>query len=287
MNSTAPSLIILTVAALLPPGSAAVPSRSPARSGVHTASVSTARSSGARTTPAQATRPPDAESTPMPAPPPWSAQPAPMPATRRLDAQITPVAAPDSPVARAVPVQAAPFPNTGSSSPQTPSATAPPSAGGREASARGPSPGASAPAEGRYVWPLSGTFPPIVRRFDPPPQRWLSGHRGVDLGALPGTVVRSAGAGRVIFAGQVAGKGVVSVEHPGGLRTTYQPLHIAIAPGRLVTAGTPLGALTTGHPGCPVAACLHWGLRRGADYLDPLTLLALGRVRLLPRRPSP
>jgi hypothetical protein len=31
-----------------------------------------------------------------------------------------------------------------------------------------------------------------------------------------------------------------------------------------------------------VAACLHWGLRSGALYLDPLILLGLGPVRLLP-----
>jgi hypothetical protein len=34
--------------------------------------------------------------------------------------------------------------------------------------------------------------------------------------------------------------------------------------------------------GCPVAACLHWGLRRGEVYLDPLSLLAPPEVRLLP-----
>ncbi|MDR7324899.1 murein DD-endopeptidase MepM/ murein hydrolase activator NlpD [Catenuloplanes niger] len=134
---------------------------------------------------------------------------------------------------------------------------------------------------------MSGPPPQIVRRFDPPPQRWLPGHRGVDLGASPGTIVRSAGAGTVLFAGQVAGQGVVSVEHPGGLRTTYQPVHVGIARGQPVTAGTPLGTLATGHPGCPAAACLHWGLRRGAEYLDPLLVLGLGRARLLPRQPNP
>jgi hypothetical protein len=36
-----------------------------------------------------------------------------------------------------------------------------------------------------------------------------------------------------------------------------------------------------GHPGCPAAACLHWGLRRGEVYLDPMLLLGF-RVRLLP-----
>jgi murein DD-endopeptidase MepM/ murein hydrolase activator NlpD len=52
--------------------------------------------------------------------------------------------------------------------------------------------------------------------------------------------------------------------------------------GDRVAPGTPLGALLNGHPGCPVPACLHWGLRRGEEYLDPLALLRLGPVRLLP-----
>jgi murein DD-endopeptidase MepM/ murein hydrolase activator NlpD len=107
----------------------------------------------------------------------------------------------------------------------------------------------------------------------------------VDLAAAPGATVRAAGAGTIVFAGQVAGRGVVSVAHPGGLRTTYEPVAVAVAdlrPGDTVAAGGEIGVLAPGHPGCPEAACLHWGLRRGADYLDPLTLLGLGRVRLLP-----
>ena len=47
-------------------------------------------------------------------------------------------------------------------------------------------------------------------------------------------------------------------------------------------AGSPIGALAAGHAGCPRAACLHWGLRRGEAYLDPLALLRPPRVRLLP-----
>jgi murein DD-endopeptidase MepM/ murein hydrolase activator NlpD len=70
--------------------------------------------------------------------------------------------------------------------------------------------------------------------------------------------------------------------HPGGLRTTYEPVIATVHTGDAVTAGQSLGALEAGHPGCPVAACLHWGLRRGEQYLDPLALLGLGRVRLLP-----
>jgi murein DD-endopeptidase MepM/ murein hydrolase activator NlpD len=131
-----------------------------------------------------------------------------------------------------------------------------------------------------FGWPVAP--PDVVRRFDPPPRPWLSGHRGVDLAAAPGAEVRAAGAGTVVFAGTVAGRGVVSVQHPGGLRTTYEPVTATVHTGETVAAGQVLGTLDAGHPGCPAAACLHWGLRRGEQYLDPLALLGLGRVRLLP-----
>ncbi|HEX5598755.1 MAG TPA: M23 family metallopeptidase [Micromonosporaceae bacterium] len=139
-----------------------------------------------------------------------------------------------------------------------------------------------APAAG-FRWPLDD-LPRVVRRFDPPPQPWLPGHRGVDLAAVPGAVVRSAGAGVVHFAGRIADRGVVSVSHLGGLRTTYEPVEPVVAAGDPVGAGDPIGLLVAGHPGCSAPACLHWGLRRGEEYLDPLSLLGLGRVRLLPTR---
>jgi murein DD-endopeptidase MepM/ murein hydrolase activator NlpD len=125
-----------------------------------------------------------------------------------------------------------------------------------------------------------------VRRFDPPPRPWLAGHRGVDLSAGRSAVVRAAGAGTVIYAGRIAGRGVVSVAHPGGFRTTYEPVASALQAGDAVVAGAPLGRLDPGHPGCPAVACLHWGLRQGERYLDPLALLGLGRVRLLPLAPG-
>ena len=133
----------------------------------------------------------------------------------------------------------------------------------------------------RFRWPLDGS-PAVVRRFEPPPEPWLPGHRGVDLAAPPGVPVRAAGAGVVHFAGPVAGRGVVSVDHPGGLRTTYEPVVPSVHSGQSVRAGDVLGVLAAGHAGCPAAACLHWGLRRGDTYLDPLSLLGLARVRLLP-----
>jgi murein DD-endopeptidase MepM/ murein hydrolase activator NlpD len=147
------------------------------------------------------------------------------------------------------------------------------------------SPAGSAPdvlaADVGWRWPLPGR-PEVARGFDPPDASWGSGHRGVDLAAAPGTPVLAAGRGVVSYAGVLAGRGVVAVRHDGGLRTTYEPLAVTAEVGQRVAAGDVIGLLTAGHPGCPRTACLHWGLLRGDTYLDPLSLLGAGPVRLLP-----
>jgi murein DD-endopeptidase MepM/ murein hydrolase activator NlpD len=144
-----------------------------------------------------------------------------------------------------------------------------------------PSVATAAPPSALWGWPLPGE-PAVTRGFDPPPTPYAAGHRGVDLAGAVGQPVLAAGAGTVAFAGLVAGRPVVSVQHPDGLRTTYEPVQPAVAAGQVVARGSPLGVLTAGHPGCPGEACLHWGLRRGEVYLDPLALLRPPRVRLLP-----
>ncbi|AHD19392.1 M23 family metallopeptidase [Rhodococcus pyridinivorans] len=143
-------------------------------------------------------------------------------------------------------------------------------------------PGPGSADAGRFVWPLDPR-PVVSRQFDPPEQNWLPGHRGVDLDAHVGQTVVAAGDGVVAFAGVVAGKPVVSVDHEGGLRTTYEPVEAAVAAGRRVTRGDPIGTVVAGHDGCASPACLHWGLRRGRDdYLDPLPLVERPVIRLLP-----
>jgi murein DD-endopeptidase MepM/ murein hydrolase activator NlpD len=122
----------------------------------------------------------------------------------------------------------------------------------------------------------------LLAPFDPPARAWLPGHRGVDLGSGQGDAVRSAGPGDVSFAGPLAGRGVVVVVHLDGLRTTYEPVDATVQVGQHVEAGEVIGTLGRGdvHCGRP-PGCLHWGLRRGRDYLDPWRLLHPGRAVLL------
>ncbi|MEU6311656.1 M23 family metallopeptidase [Streptomyces sp. NPDC047014] len=124
----------------------------------------------------------------------------------------------------------------------------------------------------------------VARWWDPPPTPYAAGHRGVDLAAPVGAELRAVAAGRVHHAGQVAGRGVLSLALPGGLRTTYEPVRPLVAEGERVEAGQVVAVLTAGSH-CP-EPCLHWGLLAGETYLNPLGLLARPTPRLLPAEPQ-
>lgn len=133
-----------------------------------------------------------------------------------------------------------------------------------------------------FSWPLTDPHP-VVRPFQAPSSPYGAGHRGVDLGGTPGEPVTAAADGTVVFAGHLVDRGVVSIDHHDGSRTTYEPVTPTVVAGQTVSRGGVIGTLTTGHPDCVDApACLHWGLRHGEEYLNPLILVSGGHVRLLP-----
>ncbi|MHA6512149.1 peptidoglycan DD-metalloendopeptidase family protein [Tessaracoccus sp. Z1128] len=143
----------------------------------------------------------------------------------------------------------------------------------------------TASAEGGFLLepPLGGR---VLRGFDAPPSPYAAGHRGVDLAGDVGSEVLAAAAGRVFFAGHVAGRGTVSVDHGNGWRTTYQPVIPGVRKGDVVATGDRIGTLEAGH--CAGSSCLHWGLTDGGSYLDPTAYLSVPVIRLLPAgaRPS-
>lgn len=136
----------------------------------------------------------------------------------------------------------------------------------------------------RWRPPIRGTVT-VRRGFDPPRHRWSRGHRGVDLVAHPGSVIQAAGSGRVVFAGRIAGRGVISIEHAPGVRTTYEPVRADVSAGQLVRAGDAIGRLS---PDRRHRDSLHWGLRIRDGYADPMRLLRArpvlkpARARALP-----
>lgn len=210
------------------------------------------------------------------------AQPSPTPPTAAKREPGPPSA--DDPAGGATPDPRPPPAGSVGQQPDAGSAEQPPDAGspGSARALLNPPIGAGAPAPGaRYAWPLHPA-PTVLSPFRSPDHAYGPGHRGVDLAGIAGQAVVAARAGVVVFAGPVGGRGVVSVEHDDGLRTTYEPLRPTVRAGTPVAAGVVLGLLDPGHRGCQ-RVCLHWGVRRDRlEYLDPLVLLQPPRVRLLP-----
>lgn len=140
--------------------------------------------------------------------------------------------------------------------------------------------GSAAQPRDAWVWPLHPQ-PAVLAGFDPPPHPYGPGHRGVDLAGQVGQQVLAVAAGEVSFAGSVAGREVVVVDH-GRLRTTYEPVVPTVGRGDRVGASEVLGTLTALGSHCLPASCLHLGVREGDAYLDPLRFLEVGPIRLLP-----
>ena len=110
---------------------------------------------------------------------------------------------------------------------------------------------------------------PVTRGFDYGPDPFLAGqHRGIDLTAPPGVVVRAACSGTVA----VARLAVVTLRC-GGWRVTELPLTgVEVRVATRVRAGEVVGraGVLAGHAG------LHLGVRRAGDafgYVDPAPLL--------------
>lgn len=134
------------------------------------------------------------------------------------------------------------------------------------------------------VAPVPGS---LVRRFDRPTHRYGPGHRGVDLSTTDGADVVSPAGGTVTFAGPVAGRPVVVITHRDGLRSSLEPVSAALPRGSSVSVGQVVGVVAApdSYKHCP-DRCVHWGLRRGDEYLDPWSWLTSGgSVRLLPLGP--
>lgn len=132
-------------------------------------------------------------------------------------------------------------------------------------------------AVGIWAWPVASTD--VVRAFDPPETPYGAGHRGIDIAAPAGSAVLAPDGGVVRFAGQVAGRPVVSIDHAGGLVSSFEPVEPSVSRGEHVDRGQPIGVLLTGHGG---GVRLHLGARLHGAYVDPLPLLGVERPVLLP-----
>jgi murein DD-endopeptidase MepM/ murein hydrolase activator NlpD len=130
--------------------------------------------------------------------------------------------------------------------------------------------GAAAPTSGTWAWPVVG---PVIGTFDPPDTPFGAGHRGIDIATEVGTVVIAPEPGVVAFAGKIGGELFVTLDHGGGLTSTYSWVSSALVrTGDSVPRGAAIALSGRGHPDSTTAH-LHFGVRRDGVYLDPLSFL--------------
>ncbi|HEY9310029.1 MAG TPA: M23 family metallopeptidase [Microbacterium sp.] len=130
-----------------------------------------------------------------------------------------------------------------------------------------------------WLWPLHAFR--LERPFVAPPHEYGPGHRGVDLAVLGDDGVYAPAAGAVAFSGQVAGRGILTIDHGDGLVSTLEPVESTLVAGTPVIAGAAVGHVSVGGHTAPGA--LHFRVRLDGQYINPLVLLGdVPRAVLLP-----
>ena len=123
---------------------------------------------------------------------------------------------------------------------------------------------------------------PVVDGFREEGGRFGPGNRGLEYGLAKTASITAIASGEVLFAGRVAGRGVVTLLHEDGLRSSYtglQEIQVRVD-DRLA------GCADVGR----ASVSLHLSVRAGSAYLDPAVLFAEAarptpfRVRLVSTR---
>jgi murein DD-endopeptidase MepM/ murein hydrolase activator NlpD len=132
---------------------------------------------------------------------------------------------------------------------------------------------------GPWSWPVDAPHV-VARQFLAPATPYSAGHRGVDLRADAGSAVLAPADGVVRFEGIVVDRPVLSIDHGGGVVSSYEPVESVLVAGDVVHRGDVIGTLVAGRCAAP---CLHLGVRVDGEYLSPLLWLGgQPRAVLLP-----
>ncbi|MBM7830261.1 murein DD-endopeptidase MepM/ murein hydrolase activator NlpD [Agromyces cerinus] len=131
-----------------------------------------------------------------------------------------------------------------------------------------------------WRWPVPAPIR-VVAPFRAPPTPYTAGHRGIDIASAPAASVVAPAPGVVSFAGMVAGRPVIAIDHGDGVVSAIEPVAALVEAGASVTAGDPIGTVSMG--GHCASGCVHFGVRVDGEYVSPYLFLGgLPRAVLLP-----
>jgi len=126
---------------------------------------------------------------------------------------------------------------------------------------------------------ISSTF--TKRRFHPVLKKYRA-HLGIDYAARPGTPIRAAGSGTVVFAGYSRGYGkLTKIRHSDGYMTLYahqSSFRRGIKQGSRVKKGEVIGYV--GSTGLSTGPHLHFGLYKNGVAINPAQVVRVTTRKL-------
>ncbi|QAY61161.1 M23 family metallopeptidase [Microbacterium protaetiae] len=130
-----------------------------------------------------------------------------------------------------------------------------------------------------WEWPLQGFR--IAAPYRAPAHEYGPGHRGIDLEPTGAGEVHAPRAGVIAFAGRIADRGILTIDHQDGYVTTLEPIDSAFTAGDRVEQGEVIG--TIAHGGHAAPGTVHFGVRLNGEYINPMLLFGdVPRAVLLP-----
>lgn len=144
----------------------------------------------------------------------------------------------------------------------------------------GAAPKAQATSEDDWRWPFAGPRT-VVEPYRAPAHAYGPGHRGIDIAPDEDGTVRAPADGVVAFRGVVVDRPLLTIDHGGGLVSSFEPMVSTLDPGTAVAEGDALGTLDVG--GHTARGTLHVGVRQDGTYINPMVLFGgVPRAILLP-----
>ena len=127
----------------------------------------------------------------------------------------------------------------------------------------------------------------LVNQYRQPNSDYSAGHRGVDYLVDQNQAVLAPADGEVWFVRKVFQRNLITLSHPGGLLSEFEPVCSDLVKGQAVLQGQEIGHLcepdSSYTPHCASATCLHFSVRKDGAYLSPLVFIGgLNPSRLLP-----
>ena len=96
-----------------------------------------------------------------------------------------------------------------------------------------------------WQWPVEPAL--VIEAYRAPAHRYGPGHRGIDIAAPQGSRIAAPAAGVVAFAGDVAGRPLVTIDHGAGLVTTLEPVAPTVPVGARLRPGGTVGTSAAGR----------------------------------------